>query len=69
LKVKPTSGERHLLHFLSSVLDDTYEVFFQPYLNGDNPDIIIVRKILCMIVEVKDWDLSSYQLTEKITGN
>lgn len=66
LKVKPTSGERHLLHFLSSILDDTYEVFFQPYLNGDNPDIIIVRENSgVMIVEVKDWDLSSYQLTEK----
>jgi hypothetical protein len=64
LKVKPTDGERKLLHFLSSTLDDTYEVFFQPYLNGDNPDIIILRENSgVMIVEVKDWDLDSYELS------
>jgi hypothetical protein len=64
LKVKPTDGERRLLHFLNSALDDTYEVYFQPYLNGDNPDIIILRKNSgVMIVEVKDWDLESYQLS------
>lgn len=44
LKVKPTDGERKLLHFLNSALDDTYEVYFQPFLNGDNPDIIILRE-------------------------
>lgn len=64
LKVKPTDGERKLLHFLNSTLDDTYEVYFQPYLNGDNPDIIILRENSgVMIIEVKDWDLDSYQLS------
>jgi hypothetical protein len=64
LKVKPTDGERKLLHFLNSTLNDTYEVYFQPYLNGDNPDIIILRENSgVMIVEVKDWDLDSYQLS------
>jgi hypothetical protein len=64
LKVKPTNGERKLLHFLNSTLDDTYEVYFQPYLNGDNPDIIILRENSgVMIIEVKDWDLDSYQLS------
>ncbi|HPX75999.1 MAG TPA: NERD domain-containing protein [Bacteroidales bacterium] len=63
LKVKPTKGERKLLYFLNSTLDDTYEVYFQPFLNGDNPDIIILRKNSgAMIIEVKDWDLNSYQL-------
>lgn len=65
LKVKPTDGERKLLYFLNSVLDDTYEVYFQPYLNGDNPDIIVLRKNSgVMIIEVKDWDLDSYQLSQ-----
>lgn len=63
-KVKPTDGERKLLHFLNSALDDTYEVYFQPFLNGDNPDIIILRENSgVMIIEVKDWDLNSYQLS------
>lgn len=64
LKVKPTDGERKLLHFLNSTLDDTYEIYFQPFLNGDNPDIIILRENSgVMIIEVKDWDLDSYQLS------
>ena len=28
LKLKPTDGERKLLHFLNSALDDTYEIYF-----------------------------------------
>ena len=64
LKVKPTAGEKEFLYFLNSFLDDTYEVYFQPLLNGDNPDIIILRENSgVMIVEVKDWDLKSYQLS------
>jgi hypothetical protein len=64
LKVKPTDGERKLLHFLNSTLDDTYEVYFQPFLNGDNPDIIILRENSgVMIIEVKDWNLDNYQLS------
>lgn len=64
LKVKPTDGERKLLNFLNTALDDTYEVYFQPFLNGDNPDIIILRENSgVMIIEVKDWDLDSYQLS------
>lgn len=65
LKVKPTDGERKLLHFLNSTLDSTYEVYFQPFLNGDNPDIIILRENSgVMIIEVKDWELDKYQLSE-----
>ena len=29
-KVQPTDGERTLLNFLSAVLDDSFEVFFNP---------------------------------------
>lgn len=64
LKVKPTEGEWRLLNFLSTLLDDTFEVYFQPYLNGDNPDIIIMReKSGVMIIEVKDWHLEHYELS------
>ena len=56
----------HLLNFLSSVLDDTYEVYFQPFLNGDNPDIVIMRRGSgVMIIEVKDWHLTNYYLDER----
>lgn len=33
----------HLLQFLIANLDDSYEIFFNPYLNGDRPDIVVLR--------------------------
>jgi hypothetical protein len=39
----PTEGELYLLNFLSDNLDDTYEVYFQPFINGDRPDIIVMK--------------------------
>lgn len=66
LKVPPTEGERTLLLFLQSVLDDSFEVFFNPYLNGDRPDVIIMRKGYgVMIIEVKDWNLDNFKLNDK----
>ena len=65
-KVPPTQGERTLLNFLVENLDNTYEIFFQPYLNGDNPDIAIMRKGSgVLFIEVKDWDLNHYYIDEK----
>lgn len=62
-RVKPEPGELYLLQFLSENFDESYEVFFQPFLNGDKPDIILMRKGYgVMIIEVKDWDLSNYDL-------
>jgi hypothetical protein len=58
-----TEGERHLLSALQGFLDDSFEVYCQPYLNGDNPDIIVVRQRYgVLIIEVKDWRLVSYRL-------
>ena len=66
LKVKPEDGELHLLNFLNSALDNNYEIFFNSFLNGDRPDIIIVRKNAgVMIIEVKDWKFQHYELNDK----
>lgn len=66
MKVPPTSGELHLLNFLKNNYNDEYEVYFNPYMNGDRPDIIIMRKNGgVFIIEVKDWDLSSYKLNSR----
>lgn len=65
-KVKPEPGELHLLKFLESELDDSFEVYFNPYMNGDRPDIIIIKeKRGVLIIEVKDYFLESYELDEK----
>lgn len=65
LKVPPTDGELHLINYLAENLDDAFEVFFNPYLDGDRPDIIIMKEGYCVfVIEVKDWDLSLYSIDE-----
>jgi len=66
LPVKPTAGEYSLLKFLYDNLDDTFEIFFQPWLNGDNPDIVILKKNCgVIIIEVKDWLLNYFYIDNK----
>lgn len=66
LKPSPTDGELCLLNFLLDNLNDSYEIYFQPFLNGDRPDIILVRPDAgVMIFEVKDWNLKSYDINPK----
>ena len=65
-KVQPTDGERTLLSFLERTLDDSFEVYFNPFLNGDRPDVLIMRRGYgVMVIEVKDWNLDNFQLNEK----
>ena len=65
-KVQPTEGERTLLKFLEKTLDDSFEVYFNPFLNGDRPDVLIMRKGYgVMIIEVKDWNLNNFELNKK----
>lgn len=65
LKVKPTEGELFLLNELMQEFsnDDNVEIYFQPFLNGDRPDIILMKKnVGVTIIEVKDWNLSKYEV-------
>ena len=65
-KVKPEPGELHLLKYLINNLDDSYEIYFNPMLNGDRPDIVILRKGFgVLIIEVKDYHLDSYELDNR----
>jgi len=64
-KPEATPGERKLLSFLLHNYNDNYEIFFQPFLNGDLPDIILMRKGGgVMIFEVKDWNLTNYHVND-----
>ncbi|MBZ4416845.1 nuclease-related domain-containing DEAD/DEAH box helicase [Myxococcus sp. RHSTA-1-4] len=63
LTTPPTPGELHLVTVLSQVLDDHHEVFFNPFLDGDRPDVIVLKKGCgAAIIEVKDWNLESYRV-------
>lgn len=64
-KPEATPGERALLSFLLKNYANDYEIFFQPFLNGDLPDVILMHKGGgLMVFEVKDWDLSNYHVNE-----
>ena len=66
LKVTPTNGELHLVKYLEQNLDETYEVYFNPYLDGDRPDIIVMKNgVGVFVIEVKDWDLNLYSIDDK----
>lgn len=58
-------AELTLLQFLNKTLadEDDWEIYFQPFLNGDNPDIVLLRKNYgVLIIEVKNWDLKKYAI-------
>ncbi len=63
LTVPPTDGERHLLMVLKDMLDDSYDIYFNPYLDGDRPDIIVLKPGCgALIIEVKDWNLNNHRV-------
>lgn len=65
LKQPPTAGELHALEILAG-LPDAYEVYFQPFVNGYNPDIVIMRKNYgLLVIEVKDWQLIHYLIDDE----
>lgn len=65
LHQKPTEGELVLLTFLEKQLNADFEVYFQPFVNGDRPDIVILKKNGgAVIIEVKDWNLDHYYIDE-----
>lgn len=60
-KEQPTEGEVKLLNFLENNLDDSYEIYYKPWINDLQPDILIMKKDTGVIViEIKDWDLNDY---------
>ena len=60
-KVPLMPGEDALLDALLAHLPDDCEIYVQPFLNGDRPDLVVVRRGHgALIVEVKDWDLGAY---------
>ena len=62
-KMQPKEGELQLLHSLNNYLDNSYEIYFKPFLNGDTPDIVILRKNSgVLIIGVKEWSLDNYEL-------
>lgn len=65
-KQPPTAGELFLLAYLKENFDPEAEVYFQPCFNGERPDVVIIKRgVGAIVVEVKDWNLSSYAVDAK----
>ncbi len=61
-----TEGEEKIAKFLDDILPEEWDIFVEPYLNGNRPDIIIFNpQVGVMIYEVKDWDLNSYHWKDR----
>lgn len=57
----PKVGELYLLEHLKKNLDQSFDIFFKPNINGDRPSIVILKKGAgIIIVEVKEWNLEDY---------
>jgi hypothetical protein len=51
----PTDGELYILNCLTQLNDD-YEIYFQPNIYGDHPDVVVMnKKFGIVIIEVKDY--------------
>ena len=61
LKQSLTEGELALVKYLDDNLPNEWEIYLQPYLNGDRPDIVLMNPdVGMMIIEVKDYKYGAY---------
>ena len=61
----PTEGEWHALTVLQGLPDD-YEIYFQPFIHGHRPDILVMRKDYgVLLIVVKDWRLEDYRIEDE----
>jgi hypothetical protein len=68
LKQPVTEGELYLLEALNDFFDANTKIYFNPYFNGDRPDIVILDPTRgVIVVEVKDWELSRYRIESSNT--
>ncbi len=59
-------GEKQVLDLLDQALDEEWEIYIQPYLNGCRPDFIILNPNVGIgVIEVKDWDLDAVRYARK----
>jgi hypothetical protein len=66
-KTPLTPGELSLAQYLDQNLPPGWEIFVQPFMNGDRPDLAILNpKVGMMIFEVKDWHAGLYEVKNRI---
>lgn len=69
---QPSEGELYMLNFLQQTFlhDDSYEIYYKPFLNEDRPDIVLMRKDHgVLLIEVNEWDLRDYDVIKNDINN
>ena len=57
-----TDGEKRVFEFFDTHLDEKWEIYIQPHLNGLRPDFVLLNETVGIAVfEVKDWDLDAME--------
>jgi len=61
-----TNKELTFFNFLHKNLNEDYEIFLRPFINGDKPDIVILKKYYgVIIIEIKNLSLNDYYIDTK----
>lgn len=69
---QPSEGELYMLNFLQQTFlnNDSYEIYYKPFLNDDRPDIVLMRKDHgVLLIEVNEWDLNDYDVIKRDINN
>lgn len=65
-----TAGERRVFDLLDRELDEAWEIYLQPHLNGLRPDFVVLNpNVGIVVVEVKDWNLDAMDYFVKSRDN
>jgi len=60
LRQPMTQGEKRVFEFFDTHLDEAWEIYIQPHLNGLRPDFVLLNpNVGIAVYEVKDWDLNA----------
>lgn len=67
---EPTEGENYLCELLDKYLPQDFEIYIQPIIKGNRPDIVLLnQKYGVFIIEVKDWKLERFYKIKDDKGN
>lgn len=67
---EPTEGENYLCKLLDKYLPQDFEIYIQPIIKGNRPDIVLLnQKYGVFIIEVKDWKLERFYKIKDDKGN
>lgn len=70
LRQPMTSGERLVFDALDRHLDEEWEIYIQPHLNGLRPDFVLLNpNVGIAVIEVKDWNLDAMRYFVKTHGS